>query len=672
MSNSINQTLLQLILQLKTNPVKALKELFKEKPWLLWLLIIIAFSFLLDMFALSQYSISYGPDGPYYDIQVRHILRTGFPDSNDAPLVYYYLVPFVLLIGDSYIGVKIGMALIGSLMTIPAFLLTESFTKKTEIESKVPALLTAFLITINVYYFRMIEDFMQNLAGVFFLLWFFYFSVKLYENIDDWKKNGILTMVFFILTILTHIYPAGIAIVLFGSLFVFGIIIKTIKTNSFPKQELKIIGMLSVSTVIILIPLFILFPSILTNFSKIESFWSSLFSTSLTSSKAAQLIPPEGPRPGLFIVLDIFIYLTIPTLVGIVAILSHLYQGVINRSKEDGAPLTSKKTFLAWVYFVLIGLLFGLSLPFIPENWRMRFILLAFLPIALIVPIGLKFIELVIHKKYPTKKQMRQLVILAIAIIFALSAFLNVVIKIPSMGPVITMEQYDELVLIKNEIIPNNIDLNGIIYTRGTVGFPYWVEYVLDMDVEGGNLNEVAETYLGRPIYGISQIKNVETPFRGTFKYPWNPFLPLGDQSNSPLSSLYVRNQAKSTKMHPSELQEISGLVIFRGECLELSLLFDENGTSYLGSRYLQIANLGILLDNPLSYDERKVSIDLEITEKVNNRVFRAMDNSTTEFVVIASPNEEIPVKIGDLVQVNGTSRMMFLIQKKILPNCGK
>ncbi|MFX1535107.1 MAG: hypothetical protein ACFFDI_12855 [Promethearchaeota archaeon] len=114
MTNSIKQTLSQFILQLKTNPIEALKEFFKEKPWLIWLILISGFSFLLDMFALSQYPISYGPDGPYYDIQVRHILRTGFPDSNDPPLVYYYLIPFVLLIGDSYIGVKIGMSLIGS------------------------------------------------------------------------------------------------------------------------------------------------------------------------------------------------------------------------------------------------------------------------------------------------------------------------------------------------------------------------------------------------------------------------------------------------------------------------------------------------------------------------------------------------------------------------------
>ncbi|MFX1535105.1 MAG: hypothetical protein ACFFDI_12845 [Promethearchaeota archaeon] len=297
----------------------------------------------------------------------------------------------------------------------------------------------------------------------------------------------------------------------------------------------------------------------------------------------------------------------------------------------------------------------SLSLPFIPENWRMRFILLAFLPIALIAPVGLKFIERLIQKKYPTKNQMRQLVIVVIAIIFALSAFLNVVIKIPSMGPVITIEQYDELVLIKNEYIPNNVDPNGIIYTRGTVGFPYWVEYVLDMDVEGGDLNEVAETYRGCPIYGISQIKTVEAPFRGTFRYPWNPFLPLEDQSKFSSSNLYVEDQAKSTKMQLPELQEISGLVIFRGEYLELSLLFDENGASYLGSRYLRIANLGILLSDPLSYDEKKVSIDLEIAEKINNRVFRATDNSTIEFVIIASPTEEIPVKIGDLVQVNGT-----------------
>ncbi|MGZ7136060.1 MAG: hypothetical protein ACXVHY_09290, partial [Methanobacterium sp.] len=101
----------------------------------------------------------------FYDLQILSIIQTGFPASNDPPLVYYLLTPFVLLSESSFIGIKIGMTLIGSIMIFPAYFLTEIFIKRLKVESKIPALLSAFLITINPFYFQMIGDFMQNLIG---------------------------------------------------------------------------------------------------------------------------------------------------------------------------------------------------------------------------------------------------------------------------------------------------------------------------------------------------------------------------------------------------------------------------------------------------------------------------------------------------------------------------
>ncbi len=106
-------------------------------------------------------------DGHFYDLKVLSIIQTGFPASNDPPLVYYILTPFVALTGNSYLGIKIGMSLLGSLMVFPPYFLTDIFSKRLDIETKIPALLSAFLITINVSYFQMIGDFMQNLVGVF-------------------------------------------------------------------------------------------------------------------------------------------------------------------------------------------------------------------------------------------------------------------------------------------------------------------------------------------------------------------------------------------------------------------------------------------------------------------------------------------------------------------------
>ena len=112
----------------------------KENSWIIILFDIFLFSFLLDMYVLTRYNLSYGRDGSFYDLQVLNIFKTGFPASNDPPLVYYILAPFVMLSGNSFLGIKIGMSVIGSFMAFPAFLLTQMFSEKINIESKIPAL----------------------------------------------------------------------------------------------------------------------------------------------------------------------------------------------------------------------------------------------------------------------------------------------------------------------------------------------------------------------------------------------------------------------------------------------------------------------------------------------------------------------------------------------------
>ncbi len=64
------------------------------------------------------------------------------------------LTPFVIYNRGSFLGTKIGMSLTGSLMAFPAFFLKETFTKKMNSEFKVPALLSAFLITVNPHFHR--------------------------------------------------------------------------------------------------------------------------------------------------------------------------------------------------------------------------------------------------------------------------------------------------------------------------------------------------------------------------------------------------------------------------------------------------------------------------------------------------------------------------------------
>ncbi|MGB9977837.1 hypothetical protein [Methanobacterium sp.] len=482
-------------------------KIIKEKSWVIILFSIFIFSFLLDMYVLTRYNLSYGMDGPFYDLQVLNILKTGFPVSNDPPLVYYILTPFVLVSGNSFLGIKIGMALIGSLMAFPAFLLTEMFSEKLNIESKIPALLSAFLITVNIFYFQLIGDFMQNLVGVFFLLLLIYFAVKWLENPKEWKKYGILTIAILLCNIFTHIYTGMLAVILFISLLLFNWVLISYKTGKVEMESLKILGIVSILVIGGLAILFALYPYMFSKFNTVLSFMNNS-ATSSSNLAGGSFVSP-------------IIFLTAPFILGVIGTIHILYKGLKEKRK-----VVSKRTLLAWVYLVMAVVLIGLLVaPSVDSQYKSRFIELAFVPIAIMVPLGLKFIESWFSKKYPSKRRLKLGLISTITVIFAISSFYTATGEFSSMGPSITSDQYNNLVSTKENFTSNDIDLNGIIlvndYHTG-----YWIEYVLGMQVETGNLSEIQEEYPNRTIYAVTLTQNSQSQLKGNSEYSWNPLFP--------------------------------------------------------------------------------------------------------------------------------------------------
>ena len=483
----------------------SIKTFIQEKPHLLILFSIFMFSFLLDIYLLTRYNLSYGMDGPFYDLKVQSIIQTGFPASNDPPLVYYILTPFVLLTGNSFLGIKIGMALIGSLMAFPAFLLTETFSNKLEAKSKVPALLSAFLVTVNVSYFSMIGDFMQNLVGVFFLLLLIYFTVKWLENTAEWKKYGIMSVALLLCSILTHIYTGMLAVVLFMSLIVFNLLFRTYKTRSLPLFDLKIFGLMLALILGGLALLFTAYPLMFTKFTTVLSFLNGSSNTSNTMMGS----------------INFTIFLTIPFLLGVFATIRIFYNG-LKEEIESENPTVSKKTFLSLAYLVMTLVLVVLAV--LPSDYQERFIAMAFVPVALLVPLGLKLIEKWISKKFPSKKYFKMGVVTVIAVLFAFSSFYTAAGTFSDMGPSISSDQYNELLQIKASCVPSEINSTGIImvddYHTG-----YWVQYVLGMQVETGNLTEVKQKYPNQTIYGIIMTRNGSMS-NTNYQYLWNPLFP--------------------------------------------------------------------------------------------------------------------------------------------------
>ena len=73
------------------------------------------FAFVIILMILLRYPIMYGIDGPYYLIQMRHLVSDGVIKYPDPPLTYYMLAPFYILSADKNLGLKMAVAFYGGL-----------------------------------------------------------------------------------------------------------------------------------------------------------------------------------------------------------------------------------------------------------------------------------------------------------------------------------------------------------------------------------------------------------------------------------------------------------------------------------------------------------------------------------------------------------------------------
>ncbi len=509
------------------NPISKIRiiKYFKDNYWLLMLITIFIFSFALDIFVLTRYSLSYGIDGAFYDIQVRNILQHGFPMSNDPPLAYYLLTPFVLIFGNSFLGIKIGMALMGSLLVLPAYFLTECYTKEKVGGSKIPALLSAFMVTVNINYFALIGDFLQNLVGVLLLAVFLYFAVMWFADSNKWRKYGVLTVLFLCLNLLTHIYTGAVAVTIFFSLLIFSIVFKTYKIRKLPLFDLKILGIVSVTVLTFFAILFLTYPVMYTKFGTVMS---SFINSSTTQTGVTRGV--SSPVSGI-------IFLSLPYLLGIVAALVILYRGLkekvtsvlpvemdktlSNNNKIFDKNLHSKinkNTLLVWVYISMVVLLAVLvSIP--ASDYQSRFLLMAFLPVGLLVLLGLKFLETEFLGRY-SQKTIITILVAGVALIFAFSCFYTASESFNDLEPTITPQQYNELLEVKASFA--NVTNENMVIVASDFQDKYWVEYALGDMGSGNNITVVEnvqgvqENYQNSTIYTISTQNNQTSSLMGS------------------------------------------------------------------------------------------------------------------------------------------------------------
>lgn len=326
-----------------------------------------------------------------------------------------------------------------------------------------------------------------------------------------------MTIVLLFCNIFTHIYTGTLAVVIFLLIMLFNLIIKAIKTRSLPKLYF---GIFIISIAIIiggLALMFIAYPGMFSLFNSVVSYANGSTTSTFNGSPSSS---------------DSFmVFLTIPFLLGLLATIKVFYNDIKeklpsrgrNKGKKNVIGVLSNKGILAGIYLVMTAILVLFSV--METQYQSRFLLLSFIPIALLVPIGLQFIDNLLDRFLPSKKVLSICVIAIIAILFASSSLYAASDSFSSMGPIITTEQYNALSEIKTDYIDNSSSQVVVAVNEFHIG--YWAQFVLGTDVFSGNQNSLESNYSNYTIYylDMDENQNLGNDFGGSNGL-WNPLLP--------------------------------------------------------------------------------------------------------------------------------------------------
>ncbi|MCD6260496.1 MAG: hypothetical protein J7J28_01715 [Thaumarchaeota archaeon] len=165
-------------------------------------------SFITILIVLLRYPIMYGIDGPYYLIQMRHLLGDGSLKYPDPPLTYYMLAPFYLLFSDKNVGLKVAVAFYGGLTSL---ILSMAFRRFCDLSG-----LTASLtFTLSPFTLRLAEDFIKNYVSLIFPAIFIYILL----NVKDLRRAAVYSSIIALASALSHVLTFGVLALL--SLIVF-------------------------------------------------------------------------------------------------------------------------------------------------------------------------------------------------------------------------------------------------------------------------------------------------------------------------------------------------------------------------------------------------------------------------------------------------------------------
>ncbi len=168
------------------------------------------FAFVIILMILLRYPIMYGIDGPYYLIQMRHLVSDGVIKYPDPPLTYYMLAPFYILSADKNLGLKMAVAFYGGLT---AFVLYAAFRRFGDL-SGLAASLTFIL---SPFTLRLLNDFIKNYVSLLFIAIFIYTLL----NVKKRRHAVMYSSLAVIASAISHVLTFGVFAIYSLLIFIF-------------------------------------------------------------------------------------------------------------------------------------------------------------------------------------------------------------------------------------------------------------------------------------------------------------------------------------------------------------------------------------------------------------------------------------------------------------------
>jgi len=379
-----------------------------------FLIFVTVFSFLFILGLYLRYPIMYGIDGPFYLVQVRHIVEKGVPKYADPPLTFYMLVPFYILFPDKMLGLKVGTSLY---VTLTATLLYLLFSQSSN--DNIVGLISSLFFIISPFTIRLYTDFIKNTIGLLFIVLLLY-SIYCIRS----KRTTIALILFSAIGVtLSHVLDFAVFTLLVALMFLKLLIFK----EKYSKElRFRVTVALGVSIALLLACLAI--PQIVGyDTRKLFSFLEQPLSEeqhTMTSNIAYTL--RNFP-------LSLF-----------------LCSAGIFYSLARSSPLSP-------IFFASSILIVMLNFPLISKAWLFRFELMNSILIPLVIPIAILAVK------------SREAKVLILLIILGFATMITVPM-IPRLRPSIPLLEYTEL-----ELIPAYIPEGSTLIVPNT-RLRYWVE----------------------------------------------------------------------------------------------------------------------------------------------------------------------------------------------------